>query len=290
MKKKIPKSAPRPAPLVVVTGGSGKLGHVVVRHLAERGWRVRNVDTAPPRAAGGDYLCADLTDFGQTVEALSGAAAVVHLAAIPAPGRLPPEATFRINTDSTFNVFQAAALHRMRRVVWASSETTLGLSFRDRPPRYAPVDEAHYPYPESTYALSKVAGETLADQFARWHGAPHVGLRFSNVMLPEDYARFPSWQDHPALRAWNLWGYIDARDAAQACRLGLEAEVTGAPAYIIAAADTVMRAPSAKLLEETFPGVPLRRRVRARETLLSIDRARRELGFAPEHGWQAHVG
>jgi nucleoside-diphosphate-sugar epimerase len=281
---------PRATPLVVVTGGSGKLGHVVVRHLTERGWRVRNVDTAPPREPLGAYLHADLTDFGQTVEALAGAAAVVHLAAIPAPGRLPPEATFRLNLASTFNVFQAAALHRMQRVVWASSETTLGLSFRDHPPRYTPVDEAHYPYPESTYALSKVAGETLADQFARWHGTPHVGLRFSNVMLPEDYARFPSWQDDPAARAWNLWGYIDARDAAQACRLGLEAEVTGAPAYIIAAADTVMRAPSAQLLETTFPEVPRRRKVHGRATLLSIDRARRELGYDPQFAWQDHVG
>src|SRR4030095_4511357 len=98
---------------------------------------------------------------GQTIEALDGAEAVVHLANIPAPGLRPPAVTFNQNTAMNFNVFQAAVKLGLRRVVWASSETTLGLPF-DTPPRYAPIDEDHFPYPTTTYALSQVVGETLA--------------------------------------------------------------------------------------------------------------------------------
>jgi len=176
-------------------------------------------------------------------------------------------------------------------VVWASSETTLGLPF-DVPPRYAPVDADHYPLPTSTYALSKVATETIAGHFAEWSGIPFVALRFSNIWRPEDYHEFPSFWAEARDRKWNLWGYIDERDVALSCRLALsvsEEAVAGSPAFIIAAADTVMNRPSADLLAEVFPGVKLRREVGEFGTLLAIDRAREVLGFEPQHSWRDHV-
>jgi hypothetical protein len=88
---------------------------------------------------------------------------------------------------------------------------------------------------------------------------------------------------------WNLWGYIDERDAALACRLGLTAEITGAMSFIIAAADTVMTRPSEELMAKVFPGVPLRTPVAGNATLLSIERARRVLGFEPAHSWRQHA-
>ena len=214
---------------------------------------------------------------------------MVHLAAIPAPGLRPAPETFRINALSTYNVFAAAEAHRMARVVWASSETILGLPFEPLPPAFAPIDESHPPRPESSYALAKLVGEVMADQFARRTGIPFVALRFSNIMEPPDYAAFPGYWADAQLRKWNLWGYVDARDVAQACVLGLEASLDGAVECIIAAADTVMTRPSADLMAEVFPSVPLRRPVAGRETLLSIDRARSVLGYAPAHTWQEHV-
>ena len=148
----------------------------------------------------------------------------------------------------------------------------------DTPPLFAPIDETIEPRPEWSYALSKVLGEEMARQFNRRTGIPFVGLRISNIMEPDDYAAFPSYWDDAQLRRWNLWGYVDCRDVALACRLGLETEVTGAEVCIIAAADTVMPRPSADLMAEVFPEVPLTRPVSGRETLLSIDRARRVLG------------
>jgi nucleoside-diphosphate-sugar epimerase len=273
---------------VVVTGGSGKGGRWVVRDLREHGHDVLNVDLRHDGSPYGECLVADLTDYGQAQDILSGADAVVHFAAIPAPGLRPDGETFRINILSTYNVFAAAASHHVERVVWASSETVLGLPF-DRPPDYAPIDEQITPRPESSYSLSKLAGETLAGQFARRTGIGFLGLRISNIMEPEDYAGFPAFWPNPHLRKWNLWGYVDARDVASAVRLGLEVPIEGSEIAIIAAADTVMNRLSAELLAEVFPSVPVRRVIDGRTTLLSIDHARQLLGYEPAHRWSDHL-
>src|SRR5262245_10818522 len=209
---------------IVVTGGSGKAGRWVVRDLRDRGHDVLNVDVAHDGSTHGLCVLADLTDIGQCHEVVAGADAVVHLAAIPAPEIRPPGETFRNNALSTYNVFAAAVAARIGRVVWASSETVLGLPF-DTPPAFAPIDESHPPRPETSYALSKLVGEVLTHQLSRQTGASFVGLRISNIMEPPDYARFETWQDDARLRNWNLWGYVDARDVAQAVAKALEADV-----------------------------------------------------------------
>ena len=274
---------------IAVTGGSGKLGRAVVADLLAHGNEVVNLDIAAPRPA----LKIDLTDYGQTVEALTRIDdrydridAVVHLAAIPAPGLLPNATTFQQNITATYNVFSAARLAGITNVVWASSETVLGLPFATPPP-YIPVDEAYPARPESTYSLVKHLEETMAAQFCRWNPElKMIGLRFSNVMDPEDYAAFPSFDAEPRSRNWNLWGYIDARDGAQAVRRALAYEARGVDVFVIANADTVMSRSSASLAAEVYPGVPVTKELGEHETLLSIDKARRVLGYEPEHSWR----
>lgn len=279
---------------VAVTGGLGKLGRAVVRDLREHGWDVIVLDSAVPPGAPEGVTRVDLTDYGQVVGALTrlddrhdSVDAVVHLAAIPAPGLVPNAATFANNVVATYNVLEACRAAGIRNVVWASSETVLGLPFPECPPPYLPVDEDYRPLPTSTYSLGKALEEEMAHHFCRWDPqAKLIGLRFSNVMEPQDYAAFPSWQDDPSARAWNAWGYIDARDGAQAVRLALELGTTGTDVFVIANADTVMERPSADLAAEVFPHIPLRRPVDGRETLLSIDKARRVLGYEPQHSWR----
>jgi nucleoside-diphosphate-sugar epimerase len=281
---------------ICVTGATGKAGRATVRELRAAGYDVLATDAvlgADDVAAG--VLRADLTDYGQATEVLRGVDGVVHLANIPAPGRTTPAVTFNDNVAMNFNVFHAAAALGLTRVVWASSETTLGLPFghgAEQVPgapgalRYAPVDEDHFPLPATSYGLSKVVSETIAEQIARWSGIGFVGLRISNIMEPHDYQRFPSYWPDSHARKWNLWGYVDVRDVAAACRLGLEADVTGSLNVIIAAADTVMNRPSRDVLAEVFPDLPLTREIGEFDTLLAIDRAKRLLGYEPRHSWR----
>jgi nucleoside-diphosphate-sugar epimerase len=284
---------------ICVTGATGKAGVAAVLHLREHGYEVVATDIAvSSEDLAADVIRADLTDYGQATEVLRGIDAVVHLANIPAPGLSTPAVTFNANVSMNFNIFHAAAAAGLSRVVWASSETTLGLPFGhggEQSPgapgelRYAPVDEDHFPYPSTTYALSKVTSETIAEQISRWSGIPFVGLRISNIMEPHDYRRFPSYWPDAHSRKWNLWGYVDVRDVAAACRLGLEADATGSQNVIIAAADTVMNRPSRDLLAEVFPGVPVNREITEFGSLLAIDRAKQVIGYEPRHSWRDEI-
>src|SRR3954466_9063800 len=282
---------------VAVTGSSGKLGRAVVDDLVAHSSAVVALDRVPSHRSGVTPTAVEPTAAGQAAEALSGiddrhdgVDALVHLAAIPAPGLRPNAATFANNMTASYNVYSAALRAGVRNIVWASSETVLGLPF-DEPPPYIAVDEEYPPRPTSTYSLVKTMEEELARQLCRWHpDLSMTGLRFSNVMYPEDYAEFPGWDADPALRRWNLWGYIDARDGAQAVRRALEHTEPGADVFIVANADTVMSRPTSELLAAEFPGVPVTRELGEHETLLSIDKARRVLGFEPQHSWRDEVG
>ena len=280
---------------IALTGSSGKLGTVVARELRAAGYDVIGMDVVGTR--GPSFVEVDLTDYGQVVDAFGavgdrhdGIDAVVHLGAIPAPGIRSDVATFHNNMAATFNVFWAAVRLGIRRIVYASSETVQGLPF-DAPPPYVPVDEEYEPRPESVYSLVKTLEERLAVELVRWHPDLSItALRFSNVMVPEDYAEFPSFDQDARLRKWNLWGYIDARDGAQAVQRALEGAPAGFDNFLIAAADTVMSRPNEELLAEVFPDVPVAREFGPNDTLLSIDKARRVLGFDPRHSWRDHLG
>ncbi len=276
---------------IALTGSSGKLGTVVLRELRANGHEVIGLDVIGTRGPG--FVDVDLTDYGQVIDALGGVNdqhdgvdAVVHLGAIPAPGIRSDVATFHNNMTATFNVFWAAVRLGIRRIVYASSETVLGLPF-DVPPPYIPVDEEYAPRPESVYSLVKTLEEQLATELVRWHPDLSItALRFSNVMNPEDYAAFASYDADATLRKWNLWGYIDGRDGAQAVQRALEVAPPGFDQFVIAAADTVMSRPNAELVAEVFPNTPIARQFGDNETLLSIDKARRLLGFEPRHSWR----
>lgn len=278
---------------IAVTGGSGKAGRACVADLLAHGYDVVNIDSKPPAANLCPSLSVDLTDFGQTMDALASAGlgqapfhAVAHFAAIPAPRQFSDAVTFQNNMMSTYNVFEAARRLGIKNVVWASSETVLGLPF-DTPPPYVPVDEEYPGRPESAYSLSKLLGEEMAAQYCRWDPAMKIiGLRFSNVMDLADYAAFPDYEKDPQRRKWNLWGYIDARDAAQATRKAIEADLKGAEVFIIANEDTVVSRTNDELLAQFFPDMPIKQKYGPNETLLSIEKARRVLGYAPQHSWR----
>jgi nucleoside-diphosphate-sugar epimerase len=288
--------------MIIVTGGSGKVGRACVRDLMEHGYDVTSIDMAPPPGQTNPpipgsvrYSRADVTDFGEAMAALSGidervekVTGVVHLAAIPAPGQAANHVTFSVNTVSTYNVFEAARQLGIRNIVWASSETVYGIPYA-KGPAYVPVDE-EIERPETAYSLSKLLGEEMARQFCRWDPELKiVGLRFSNVMEPHDYQRFPGFDADPHGRKFNLWTYIDARDAAQAIRLALEAKITGAEVFGIANADSVMSRANEELLAAVYPGAARKGAFGRNDSLISIEKARRVLGYEPQYAWREQI-
>jgi nucleoside-diphosphate-sugar epimerase len=288
--------------MIVVTGGSGKVGRACVKDLMEHGYDVTSIDllpppgqTNPPKPTDVRFSRADITDFGEAMSALSEidervakVAGVVHLGAIPAPGQATNHVTFAVNTLSTYNIFEAARQLGIRNVVWASSETIYGIPY-PKGPAYVPVDE-EIERPETAYSLSKLMGEKMAEQFARWDPRTKIiGLRFSNVMEPHDYVRFPNFDKDPNSRRFNLWTYIDARDAAQAIRLSLESKLKGAHVFGIANAESVMTRGNEDLLDKVFPKTRRKRAIKPNESLISIEKARTVLGYKPRYAWRKQV-
>jgi nucleoside-diphosphate-sugar epimerase len=289
--------------MIIVTGGSGKVGRACVADLMAHGYKVASIDMAkpagqsnPPKPGDVTFTRADITDFGEVMAAFSGintrveekVTGIVHLGAIASPGEAADHVIFETNMISTYNVFEAARRLAIRNVVWASSETVYGIPYEGGP-AYVPVDE-EIELPAWSYSLSKLLGEKMAEQFARWEPAAKIiGLRFSNVQEPADYANFEAYGRDPFARRFNLWTYIDARDAAQAIRLSLEAKLTGAHVFGIANTNSCMPQTNDALLDEVFPGTKRKRTLLPHESLISIEKAKRVLGYAPAFDWQGNA-
>lgn len=274
---------------VVVTGGSGSAGGHIVSDLRVHGHHVTSVDLVRGDPTAGPTLATDLTDLGVAFEAVAGADAVVHFAAIPAWGIRTEAETWRNNMVSSYNVFTAAATLAIPRVIWASSETVYGFPFTRAAPAYVPMDEASPLRPETSYALSKVLLEATARYFAQQGSTAYLGMRLSNILGPSDYPRLRDYWDDPRLRSFNLWSYVDVRDVAAAVRGALTAQLSGAEVVSIHAADTVMTRASADLMAEVFPATEVRRPVLGTNSLVDTRRAAELLGWTPVHSWRDSV-
>ena len=285
---------------VLVSGASGRLGQAVVEELLANDYEVVGADRASPpdgevaRSAGGgkrafQFAQVDLVDVDKVATAMSGAQAVIHLGAIPAPNRHPDEVVFGNNTRATFAVLQAARLNGVRKAVIASSISALGPSFSPEPttPLYAPVDEEHPLLCADPYGLSKEVDERTAAMFHRRFGLSVAALRFSFVARPDEVGESAARvRRNPAGSTRTLWSYVDIRDAAAAARLALEADGLTFEVFNITAADTLSDIPTADLLREFAPSVEIRQPMPGNASAYSIEKARRMLGYEPAHSWR----
>ncbi len=276
---------------IAVTGGSGLAGSAVVSHLLEAGCQVVSIDRRPPPDAITEFRLVDCEDLGQVYGACCGVDAIAHLAAIPRPIHHSPDQVFRTNIMATFNIFEAAAVLGIPRVVYVSSMSVLGLPFSYKPIRYAyfPIDEDHPGAPQDAYALSKALGEDIALAFVRRMAGELsvVSLRFPWIHSPESFrAELPPFQQDPALGATVLWGYIDTRDVAQACRLALEADISGHEAFYISAKDTFAKADSSALAQAYYPEAEITSHLSGNQSLFNCAKARATLGYEPQFRWE----
>ncbi|TNJ40739.1 NAD(P)-dependent oxidoreductase [Phaeobacter sp. B1627] len=291
---------------ILFTGGSGKAGRHAIAYLLAQGHRVVNVDLTPLDLPGVDNRLADITDAGQMHDVMHAWAgydemedhrepprfdAVVHFAAIPRLLMKSDNECYRINTIGTYNVIDAALKAGIRKVVFASSETTYGVCFAggERKPEYLPVDEEHPVVPEDSYAMSKVANEVTAQCFQRRTGADIYGLRINNVIEPHEYKeKFPAYMANPDVRQRNIFAYIDARDLGQMVERCLQKDGLGFQIFNVANRDHSVNLTTTQIIERYYQDVPATE-MGPRETFYSIRKAENMLGFTPEHHWRMYL-
>jgi nucleoside-diphosphate-sugar epimerase len=292
---------------ILFTGGSGKAGRHVVPWLVDKGYRVVNVDLVPLDHPGVDNLSADITDSGQVFDVMTSYAnfdelepgtgvprfdGVVHFAAVPRILIKPDNETFRVNTIGTYNVIEAAVKLGIKKIVFASSETTYGVCFADgkADPHVLPLEEDYDVDPMDSYGLSKVLNEVTARSFQRRSGFDIYGLRIGNVIEPHEYeALFPGYFAKPEVRRRNAFCYIDARDLGQIVHLCLEKDGLGFQVFNAGNDTNGMNVPTRDLIERFYPGVPVTREMGENEALFSNRKIREVLGFREEHDWRRYV-
>lgn len=293
---------------ILFTGGSGKAGRHAVAYLLGQGHRVLNVDLTPLALQGVENRIADITDAGQMFDVMSSYAsfdeldpgtgvprfdAVVHFAAVPRILLKSDNECFRVNTLGTYNVIDAALKFGVRKIIFASSETTYGVCFADglRKPEYLPLDEEHPTVPEDSYAMSKVVNEATAQCFQRRSGADIYGIRINNVMEPHDYAElFPAFLKDPSLRRRNFFAYIDARDLGHLVECCLRVDGLGFEVFNAANNTHSVDRTTSQLINEFYPDVPMTRDMDLQETFYSNAKAKEMLGFAPQYDWRTILG
>lgn len=292
---------------ILFTGGAGKAGRHVIRHLLDQGHRVLNVDLKPCGVPGAFDRIADISDPGQMYDAMTSYAhfdelgtgegmkpfdAVVHFAAIARILIVPDNECYRINTLGTYNVIDAAIRAGIGKVIFASSETTYGVCFsdHDRKPEYLPVDEEHPTIPEDSYAMSKVVNEVTARSFQRRSGIDIYGLRLNNVMDSDDYAElFPSFIADPAMRERNIFGYIDVGDLGHFMDCALATDGLGYEVFNVSSQNHSVNMTSDELIERFYDGIPIKTKVGPNETFFSHQKAKALLGYDPTHDWREIV-
>ncbi len=288
---------------ILFTGGSGKAGRYSVQYLMDQGHRVLNVDRVPLDLEGLDNRIADLTDAGQVFDIMASYAgfdemhpgtgvprfdAVVHFAAIPRLLQTSDNECYRTNVLSTYNILDAATKYRIPKIIFASSEPTYGICFADgeMKPAYIPIDENHPTIPQDSYAMSKVVNEATARSFYARSGLDIYGLRINNVIEPHEYERdFPGYVADPDTRRRNIFAYIDARDLGQIVERCLQTDGLGYEVFNVSNDNHSVGLTTPEIIARYYDGVPMKSEMGETETFYSNAKAKRMLGFQPEHNW-----
>ncbi|HLN85902.1 MAG TPA: NAD(P)-dependent oxidoreductase [Candidatus Limnocylindrales bacterium] len=283
---------------VVVTGGSGRLGQFVVRELFTHAHQVSAIDTVKPRECPCPTYIVDLCKAETLIEQFEKADAVIHLARQRFPYTesgfnsltlrweftdvAGDAARFSKNVTMTNNVLAAAQAAGVKKIICGSSLAIYGLYYpvTKLQPDYLAIDEAHPLRPQDPYGLTKLVAEQLCEAFSQKSDMQIASLRFSGIYTQEHHALLAERKKHPTIRGTGaLWSYIDARDAARACRLALEADLGGHHAFNICAPDTIMALPTGELIEKFLPQVKSVRQAAGRWSGYDTAKAERVIKF-----------
>ena len=267
---------------ILVTGSTGRIGRYIVEDLLAAGHDVLGVDIRPLETRSKNFLRVDLTNTGEAYQAVVGMDAVIHMGSWADPGHVPHTRTYGDNVQGAYNLLQACADMGVKRVVMASSGQVYG--FEKHAPQYLPVDENHPTNPVNCYALSKTAGEQMADYFVANYGMTVLSFRLNGIRPPEQMlAELERIQGDPQKARGQLWMRTDSRDAATACRLAVEQPDVPSGVYNISGWLALDEAPEAFVKRQFGNRVEIRGDL---TNLLSIAKAEAAFGYRPRFRWK----
>jgi nucleoside-diphosphate-sugar epimerase len=287
----------------IVTGGAGRLGQFIIKELVERDHQVLCLDTNPPADNICRSLSVNLLETEHLIRALQGADAIIHLARVRFPytskgydsasklWRYPDVSRdaerFSRNVTMTYNVLATSMEAGINKIVCGSSLAVYGLYYPRRPssPDYLPIDEDHRLAPHDPYGISKLAGETLCDCFADKNKVQITSLRFAGIATESQYPTLRERSKDPLCRGTGaLWSYIDVRDAAVACRMALEKDLSGHQVFNICAPNTIMKEDTLELVARYLPDVKsIKQGLEKNWSGYDPTRAETALGFRATH-------
>ncbi len=281
---------------VLVTGGSGKMGQVIIRDLLGNGYEVVSTDRKPPKSTDGfEFIEADVTDPDEALRVMEGCEKVIHMAAIPNPLIASEWEVLRVNTMSNWAVLEAAEHFAICNIVMASSINAIGAAFsRNRVSRpYFPLDEEQGTLCQDSYAMSKWYGEIMADTFIRRNpGKMQIAsMRFHWLGSQAEQkarkeANDPSMVNPLRRNGMDFWGYSDIEESAAACRLALEKEWDGHEAFFINAQDTFLEVPTEEAIAMAYPDAEIREPLPGFASAISPKKAERILGWKQTRSWR----
>ena len=304
---------------ILVTGGSGLVGSYVLRELLGAGHTVSDYSRTAPKVEGVAFIQGDIMDSKKLAEACRGQDGVIHLAAVPGPGRAGPAQMIEINVVGTVHVLEGALAAGVGQVVFASSGAATGFCFQkhEMVPQYLPLDEEHPCEPQDEYGLSKLLAETTCKRYSDTYGLRTISLRINNSWYLKreeaEVATQSGWakgmtveelwtlryrktvEDNPEVE-WPvpgppaprkmLWVFTDARDTAQAFRLAVENEDIVNEVFLLSGDDTCSKVETSKLLAQHHPDVPRKKPLAGHASLWSHEKATRMIGYQPEYTWR----
>ena len=276
---------------ILVTGGAGRVGLPLVELLLSQGHQVTAAGRSAERdVPGAAYVSLDVTCFEAVREVVADHQRVIHLAAIPNPGRIAGPEIFRINCTGTYNVLQASVDAGIDHVAIASSINALGQKFGRQPwpVHYFPIDEDHPQLTSDPYSLSKQITEELGRYFWRKDGLSSLSLRIPFVFSPRWLGRWREVDANAVAQrmAKDFWVVIDERDSATAFARAAEPCYEGAQVCFVNDTINTVGRPSRELAAQFYPQVTeWRAPVTGDEALVSPRRFIELTGWRPEHSW-----
>jgi nucleoside-diphosphate-sugar epimerase len=269
---------------IAVTGGNGRVGQGIIKMALAQGNEVVSIDQTPPPEITQphfSFIQAHLSDYEEFVQAIRGCDALIHMAAIAAPGHHPDHIVHNNNVVTSYNSLRAAVEVGIKRVCQASSVNATGLAYSRSPHfDYFPLDEKHPTYNEDPYSLSKWICEEQGNSFARrYENMIIASMRFHGV-VPQRHDMLQAINRGPTDTATkSLWAYTRLEAASRACLLSLIADFKGHEVFYIVAPETIADIPSLELKQKFYPDVPVRGDISGHRSFFDSSKAERLLGW-----------